>query len=449
MRATKYLYTIMCALLAVAFTACDKDAHENEYPLGSGEGAFIAGLQSEKTVENLAVYLFGSEGAAVRRYDYTDPHTPASECLPVKAGAYTVLVVANVPATDLPQQTTVADLAEWLDENSGSYPGLLTASAQESVTAGEVKRLLLTLKDGTGGISLSTLRLLLTLPGKAMPDYVAVRSASANDNAPSLRLTAEVYKQGTDTRVHRRALLCEPQTDGRYLAELSLLEGSYDLRLWADWTFDGTTDDKYYKADDLSAVTVLTDNYVANGETDKKDACYATATAISLAEGTQDESITLTRPFARYRLVATDVEGYRNLMNKENYPPIEDLRVSVTYEGFFPTGFNVASGKPNDALTAITYTAYPVTADGYTPDEARQVGADFVLTNGEESSVTVTIKMIDRNSGREVSTLQGVKIPYRRGYLTTVTGTFLTAGKATGGLQIDTGWEGDDYIIEF
>lgn len=451
MNTAKHIYhyiIIICALFATTFTACDKDTHENEYPLSGGEGAFIVGLQADKEVDNLSVYLFGSDGTVVQRKDHTDPRTLASEHLPVKAGSYTVVVVANVPAADLPRQVTIADLNEWLKEHAAGYPDMLTASAQESVAEGEVKRLSLTLQDGAGGIGLSTLRLLLTVPDKAMPDYVAVRSASADDNTPSLRLTAEVYKQGTDTRVHRHTLLCEPQADGTYLAGLSLLEGSYDLHLWADWTTDGTTDDKYYNADNLSAVTVLTDNYVANGQTDEKDAYYVTVTA-GITADTQDKEIELTRPFARYRLVATDVEGYYNLMEKEGYPPIGDLQVSVTYEGFFPTGFNVASGKPNDALnTAITYTATPVTAEGYDPDEARQVGADFVLTNGDDSFVTVTIRMIDRNTGEAVTTLNGVKIPYRRGHLTTVTGSFLTAGKATGGVQIDTDWD-DTIIVEF
>ena len=451
MKTVKYIYhyiIIICALFAATFTACDKDTHENEYPLSGGEGAFVIGLQADKEIENLNIFIFDSDGTTVLRNDYTDPRELASHYQPVKVGSYVVVAIANCTEDGMPGMTTIADLNEWLKEHAAGYPDMLTASAQESVAEGEVKRLHLELKDGTSGIGLSTLRLLLTLPDKTMPDYVAVRSASANDNTPSLRLTAEVYKQGTDTRVHRRTLLCEPQADGTYLAELSLLAGSYDLRLWADWTTDGTTANKYYNADDLKAVTVLTENYVANGQTDEKDAYYATVTAVITAD-TQDKEIELTRPFARYRLVATDVEGYRNLMEKEDYPPIEELHVSVTYEGFFPTGFNVSSGKPNDALdTGITYTATPVTAEGYDPGEARQVGADFVLTNGDDSFVTVTIKMVDRNTGKAVTTLRGVRIPYRRGHLTTVSGMFLTAGRATGGVQIDTDWD-DTIIVEF
>lgn len=74
----------------------------------------------------------------------------------------------------------------------------------------------------------------------------------------------------------------------------------------------------------------------------------------------------------------------------------------------------------------------PVAADGFDTAEAVQVGEDFVLTNGEESFVTATIRITDRTTGKAVSAVQNVKIPYRRGHLTTVKGCFLTAGNTSG-----------------
>ena len=253
----------------------------------------------------------------------------------------------------------------------------------------------------------------------------------------------EAAKAGTNDRIHRRVQDCTLQSDGTYLAELSLMPGDYDLRLWAD------RDDDYYDADDLDKVLVITENYMANGETDKKDAFYAAET-LSVSDDTQDKPVTLERPFAKYRLVATDVEAYYNLIDKgEALPDIGELQVRVTYEGFFPTGFNVASGKPNDALnTGIHYTSVPTAAEGYDSAQNRQVGADFVLTGVDESFTTVTIQMIDTSTGETVATVQHVRIPYKRGHLTTVTGHFLTAGKTPGGVQIDTEW-GDDIVIEF
>ena len=418
-------------LFILLLASCDKEEHKEEYPLAVGQGALVIGWESEKEVNCLAVYLFDSSGFAVLYNKvYDNPHELASEYIPVDAGSYTLIMVANADNTALPQEMTVPDLVEWMKAYDDDFSYMLTASEQVEVGEGDIHRLTLELKDGTSGINLATVTLRLTLPDKTMPDYPASRSADGESQP--LRCVAEVYQAGTSNRVHRRVQNCALQSDGTFLAELSLMPGDYDLRLWADWGGG------YYNADDLSAVTVLTDSYVANGETDKKDAYY-TASVLNA----------LTRPFARYRLIANDVEGYLNLIkNGENLPAIEDLQVRVTYEGFFPTGFNVATGKPNDALnTSIHYTSVPTVADGYDEATARQVGADFVLTNGEKSAVTVTIQMIDTNTDETVCTVSGIKIPYKRGYLTTVSGHFLTAGKTAGGVQVDTEW--NDVIIKF
>ena len=262
-------------------------------------------------------------------------------------------------------------------------------------------RLLLTLTGGSAGTELTTVRLALTVPGLDLPAY------TTRADGRQLRCVVEAYRAGTNVKAYRRVQDCALQSDGTFLAELSLMPGDYDLRLWADWGGG------YYNADDLNKVLVLTDNYVANGETDNKDAYYGslslTVNSPSLTlnspsltlpnrEGIQTGQSSplgefegavvegaLVRPFAKYRLIATDVEAYYNLIEKgEALPPIEDLQVRVTYEGFFPTGFSVATGKPNDALnTGIHYSSVPTVAEGYDAKSNRQVGADFVLTNGE------------------------------------------------------------------
>ena len=445
------LSLLLAALAMLLPVSCDKDIHENEYQLADGQGALIIGLESRAEVTDLTLYLFGSDGTAVLCETYDNPRELASGHIPIPAGSYTLVIVANGDPADtkvepLPEETTIPDLVEWLKAHAADFPYMLTASEQVEVASGDIERLHLVLADGTSGIHLSTVRLALSVPGLDLPAYTATRAGS---EGKPLRCVAEVYQAGTSNRVHRRIQECALQEDGTFLAELSLMPGDYDLRLWADW------DGGYYNADDLGKVTVLTDNYVANGETDKKDAYYA-ATSISVASqssptgGVEGASVSLVRPFAKYRLIATDVEAYYNLIDKgEALPDIEDLQVRVTYEGFFPTGFNVATGKPNDALnTGIHYTSVPTVAEGYDAKVNRQVGADFVLTNGEESFVNVTIQMIDTNTGDIIATVQHVKIPYKRGHLTTVTGHFLTAGKTPGGVQIDTEW-GEDIVIEF
>lgn len=448
----KLIVFLLCLCAAAGVVSCD----DTDTPILPGEGALVVGLKELPATppDSLTLYFFSADGGMAARKSYAGLRAFQADYTPLQPGAYTVVLVAGVPLSAQPARPTLQELAEWLKSAASTCPGMMTAMAAATVTENEVGRLLLTLAAGTGGMAFADVRLLLTVPGLDLAAYDGTRSGGK-----PLRCVVEVDKAGGGGLALRRELSCLQQADGTYLAELSLMPGDYDLRLWADW------DGGYYNTDDLGKVLVLTDNYVANGETDKKDAYYATAPLQLSPEGREPQanqslptgevggasvSLTLERPFAKYRLIATDVEAYYNLINKgEALPDIEDLQVRVTYEGFFPTGFNVATGKPNDALnTGIHYTSVPTVAEGYDAKVNRQVGADFVLTNGEESFVTVTIEMIDTNTGEAVATVQHVKIPYKRGHLTTVTGHFLTAGKTPGGVQIDTEW-GEDIVIEF
>ena len=442
----KLIGFLLCLCAAAGVVSCD----DTDNPILPGEGALVVGLKELPATppDSLTLYFFSTDGGMAARKSYAGLRAFQADYTPLQPGAYTVVLVAGVPLSAQPARPTLQELAEWLKSAASACPGMMTAMAAATVTENEVGRLLLTLAAGTGGIAFADVRLLLTVPGLDLAAYDGTRSGGK-----PLRCVVEVDKAGGGGLALRRELSCLQQADGTYLAELSLMPGDYDLRLWADW------DGGYYNADDLGKVIVLTDNYVANGETDKKDAYYA-ATSISVASQSSptgelrgagaDVALTLERPFAKYRLIATDVEAYYNLIEKgEALPPIEDLQVRVTYEGFFPTGFSVATGKPNDALnTGIHYTSVPTVAEGYDAKVNRQVGADFVLTNGEESFVNVTIQMVDTNTGDIIATVQHVKIPYKRGHLTTVTGHFLTAGKTPGGVQIDTEW-GEDITIKF
>ena len=126
----RFLYLLMYAWLAALVTACDDDAHEGEYPLSEGQGALFVGLDVPDGfgVDDLTLYLFGSDGTAALCRTYNDPRSLALEYLPIEAGNYTPVVVANTaPSTKseaLPQATTLPDLAEWLKELQGNKRSL-------------------------------------------------------------------------------------------------------------------------------------------------------------------------------------------------------------------------------------------------------------------------------------------------------------------------------------
>ena len=218
---TRTIYnTLMCMLLITFFTACDKDAHENEYLLPEGKGALIIGFEQNTediTIEDLTIYLFGEDGQTEFCQTYTDPRELASEHIALDAGNYTLLAVANSEGKNsnetkteaLPQETTLPDLAEWLSEHAADFPNLMTASTQTEVKTGVANRLLLQLQKGTEGIHLSTLALRLTLPEPDMPAYTSTR-AKDGENTPLL-LDAGSVQEGYRKGIVRTCLCgCDP-----------------------------------------------------------------------------------------------------------------------------------------------------------------------------------------------------------------------------------------------
>ena len=251
---------------------------------------------------------------------------------------------------------------------------------------------------------------------------------------------AELCKAGTDIVVLHKAVTPVPQADGTYLVELELAEGSYDLRLWTDYArADNPLADTFYHTESLKAVTIVTKPYTAN--TDAKDAAYYNKSDITLSEEGATMNVQLQRPLAKYRLIAKDVENYRKLMEAKPdiYPPLKNLTVKVQYEGYFPSGFNVSTGKPNDAVGGISYSQVSLHYNDV--DNEVLLGGDWVLVNGTESLVNVTVTVTD-NLGNTLCRASGVQINYRNSHLTTVYGNFLTGDINKGGIDINTEWSG-------
>lgn len=447
------------ATLLLGLSACDRDAHEDEYPMPEEHGGLVVGLQTDAdvTARDIHYFLFNASERLTHHEYFDDPGKAALHVSYLNEGTYTAVAVLNAGADFMPPSTrsqstlpdiTLSEFAGWLKMIVGQYSELLTGIGSVKVEQGKMAHLTITLQGGTGGITLCSLRLLFTAPGAQLPDHTsAKRKTRAADAGYILRCVAELCKAGTDETVLHLPVTPVLQADGvTYLVNLSANQGDYDLRLWADYVPTGALlADTYYHTGDLKAVGIVTEPYTAN--TDAKDAVYYAQSGITLPEEGAEIRVELQRPLAKYRLVATDIDRYQNLMQTNDYPPLEELTVHVQYEGFFPSGFNVASGKPNNAVngSAIFYQQpLPAVTDGGTEV---QIASDWVLVNGTESSVVSTVVMKDRD-GNEISRVSGVRIEYRRGHLTTLRGEFLSAGKSGGGIHIDTEWDGE-YTVDF
>lgn len=305
----------------------------------------------------------------------------------------------------------------------------------------------------------TTLRLRLTLPEKELPEKelpeftknsanhtnrtnrtdTKATSVQTRTHDYSLRATAEVYHKGSNECLLRHSSILSGHT-----FDLSLAEGDYNILLWTDYVPEAAKShrtDHYYTTTDLTYIQFSeTLPYTANS--DSRDA-YALSFEAQVSGGKQftEKAITLERPLAKYQLLATDIKKYRIFERINDYPPMEELTVTVSYDGFFPNRFDVSTNMPTDAVMGIAYKGI-VQPTAESPDSIATIGSDYVFVNGSESEVQVTITITD-NKGKTIARVPNVKIPYRRDRLTTLKGEFLTAGITTAGIVIDPDWEGE------
>lgn len=442
----KIVYLFMC--IVAALTGCDKTLHEIPTDKPEGENIVSVGLNTDKApntpLHDAHLFWFNETDMLYRHNYYGSMEDLAKARISIPTGGYTIIAVLNTGKDlALPDKTradlpaiNLSEFTNWIKQQESGYPDLLTGTLRHTVKEG-IELIYIDLEEKTQGIKDSSVELLLTIPSPRLPDFVSVRAVSA----PALRGVAYIFKKGTsELFTTKRAMLTQTANAGVYLMGLSLFKGDYDINLWVDYATDATTDNHYITTDtDIMRILAQT-NYTAN--TDTRDA-LSKRFSLTVNEGNNAaQSVEMHRPLAKYRLVATDVKKYEELRIQRGYPALEDLKIEIAYEGFLPNSYSLSQSKPADAETGYKYTS----ALSEKEDTKVTVGTDYIFVNGTQSFVTVTI-LFKNSEGKTIGGVKGVKIDYRAGQLTTVSGDFLTAGLGSG-ITIDTEWSGD-YDVEF
>ena len=428
----------------LSFTACaNNDPHE-------GESGVAIALDNSRcpniSIGHTYLHIYDTGGNLCAAYDYADARSVASAILPLEAGHYTIAAVIN--ADEEPTETaSLTALHEWVTAQSGIDSDQLSGIAEVDAAENRVVRVVIPLSQDA--FLLPVLSVRLTLPETEMADFTPQQARTRATAADFiLRCVAELCKAGTDQMVLHKAITPKLQADGTYKAELQLSEGSYDLHLWADYALtDAPLADAFYHTENLNAVTLITEPYTAN--TDAKDAAYGNENGITLSDEGATVTMALQRPLAKYRIIvdAEEVAEYLNMrkVNPQDFPPIEELTVSVHYEGYFPSSFSVSTAKVNDAVGGIAYSG---SLSHYNGSAAElNLGIDWILANGSTSFVNATIIVSD-SQGNVICRIPNTQIDFRRNHLTTIKGRFLTSGANNGIILIDTKWDGV-YDISF
>ena len=300
-------------------------------------------------------------------------------------------------------------------------------------------------------------------------DYFYDTRSAELINGYEMRYTLKAFpyedtRNADGTRSISRASMWEhsftrPVTLNDYDCEIDLQipKGEYTLMVWADFVKKGTTDHWFYNPENFSEI-VLHGDHKAN--TDLRDAfrgIQAVEVFSLLPEETpEDIVIPMQRPLAKFTVVTTDLKEFfereeeaarkRAEARGEEYDEsrginLSDYQVVFYYSGFMPCAYSMFTDKPIDSKTGVLFYSK---LEQMNEDEAR-MGFDFVMVNGTDASVMVTMGLLDAE-GNPVSTSDEINVPLNRSVNTIVRGRFLMQ-EANGGIGIDPGFEGDHNIV--
>lgn len=269
------------------------------------------------------------------------------------------------------------------------------------------------------------------------------------------RFVVEAYHEQT---LAARQVIYEDIVDGRsemtLPVSMKLHARNYKIAVWTDYvqTPDEEkeitgTEEYFWDTTTNHLLTVLgSDSYRGNNE--YKDAFYGT-TEIDLGEY-RDEwgahittDIALTRPVARYELVANDVAQFLKRVEGGSVKG-ESFIVRVKYNTFLNLGYNVLERLPRHGLMYQQYEK-TIRVKDLKAEENLSLVFDYVLADSDVlTNIPVTVEIIDGSKKAVASTT--FHVACYGGKHSTTTHNFLTANPDDG-IDIDPSYD-DEVEIE-
>ena len=247
------------------------------------------------------------------------------------------------------------------------------------------------------------------------------------ENTYDIRYILEIY-DANKSLVKQRDVKCSDDTSTTF--NVRLVPGyEYYFVVWADFVEQGTQSDIYYNtANGLKAVTV--NNWVAM--TEARDA-YTGVCNVKKYSSASNIDIDLIRPFAKLRVITTDVEALTAL---NNLPTQVETKYSVPlYKGFNALDKTTIN---YDNVATLTYNPYIY---GENDNKNLTLLVDYIFCDNTTDIVNFSMKTTYAN-GMTSTTNFNTDIPLVRNKVTTIKGSILTDGND---IKVDVG---DDFVGE-
>ncbi|MBO5830602.1 MAG: hypothetical protein J6R01_03255 [Alistipes sp.] len=265
--------------------------------------------------------------------------------------------------------------------------------------------------DGTTTIS-------VVLPEDAITRAGGTNSASdglANTSGETLRVIFQVYDEKGVTNNNLRQV--KYLTEGEFQAnfDVRLVPGrDYTFVAWADQVDATTKENNYFDVTNLENVQIV--NWEAMDES--RDAYTATHTETNFSSAS-DITLELKRPFAKLRVVTTD-------MAELGYLGITPYKAEFAYSVALPNAFNAFAGEVCATSEIKTFT-YDIAAYSADAANTKTLFSDYILVPAD-GIVKFTMDTQEA-SGRTIKeNAFTTDIPVKRNNLTTIMGNILTDG---------------------
>ena len=241
-----------------------------------------------------------------------------------------------------------------------------------------------------------------------------------------LRYILEIYAKGNTTDCIRKEVFTKNQS---VVFPVRLIpERDYRVVAWADIVpveanrdENGDYDHYYETSDGLVAVTIIENEWNAMDE--YRDA-FTTFADIENFSANRSLNLTLVRPFAKIRVVSTDIKDIEDLGFKLG-------RGEVIYRGDMHRTFNAYTGTASDAASKGHTFTYPTPYTGdYENETQRTLYADYIFVDDVKNPdvVQFTMKVWDDAGVLIKETPFMTDIPVHANKLTTLIGEVLTEG---------------------
>jgi len=254
----------------------------------------------------------------------------------------------------------------------------------------------------------------------------------------------------TDSVVYHNVVYRNADDTTAFTLTAELHARKYKLVVWMDYVLKDSGNDLYYYTGNgtaLDAIHLPSKTLYVAGDDHKDTQTITKDVDLTQYAGQWYTEVTIPapveRPMAKVTCLASDIDKYAESIGYVG--KYEDLAktftIDVTYNGYFPSGFNAWTGRLNDSEIGYGYKAdayYPTLLKG---SNYTSVGSDYIFVNGQSSSVNVSV-LIRTKDGKFINEVTNINVPITRGRETVVIHKFLTKDYVPG-IGINPQFEGE------